>query len=378
MYRETAFEVGHSLLRPDVVAVKGESGNARYIAFEVKPDYLHEGESRGLRGIINQVNAYYDSGYFDELYIASTREGAYKLAEWSGKSIEQVICRSKEIDVVEMPIPDFGVYSIEGSDCSDFHIECIKPSPIMKRSMQPQLSLGEADYGQLLFEHFKCERKDTIIPEAVIPDTSRAASPVLNRIDFMIMNSSSDPRQVFKDRHDSSFSITGIEVKYQVDRSAKMQLASYQNSGCLSFLYLAVPDTIQDNEAIKQILSELPDVGLITISEKGEVSERKSANRLELRYDSIKFNGVISLIGDGTKVDNSFSPFYPDKKEELCDKWHALPIDEKERRKKSILENTYATEESCKGAIDVLYCMFGAETSYRCVYDHKRKGYVIC
>src|SRR5581483_1547884 len=97
----------------------------------------------------------------------------YNILRRSEKSIEQVTeVGTRGIDITEMPIPEFGAYSIEGTDCTNYHIECVKPSPNLRRSKQHRFAHGEADYQQLLFEHFRCERKEIAIPEAVIPDTS--------------------------------------------------------------------------------------------------------------------------------------------------------------------------------------------------------------
>jgi hypothetical protein len=86
---------------------------------------------------------------------------------------------------------------------------------------------------------------------------------------------------------------------------------------------------------------------------------------------------VVELIGRGEKVGKSHSPFYFDEKESLGDFLHALPNDEKHRKRAEIEASVYPSREEATKAIDSIYLMDGTGVAYRRTYDHSSKGWII-
>jgi hypothetical protein len=95
------------------------------------------------------------------------------------------------------------------------------------------------------------------------------------------------PKSCVNETNPSKLEITGVECKPSTsDRNLselKAQLPSYQNSGDLSCLYVAVPKKYE--REIKEFLKEqkFTNVGILTVGDKGEVEEIKEAKELELK-----------------------------------------------------------------------------------------------
>jgi hypothetical protein len=77
------------------------------------------------------------------------------------------------------------------------------------------------------------------------------------------------------------------------------QLISYHRSGALSQVYLAVPHSAVDiaKSLLQTGISELDDIGLLTVDKDGMTKIHRSAARLELRYDSYQTdNGYLRAV----------------------------------------------------------------------------------
>lgn len=124
------------------------------------------------------------------------------------------------------------------------------------------------------------------IREAVIPHPELDAEFL---IDVMAFEGGDTPTEVF--RAGDTGKCIGIEAKGVATfrgtndySDVCSQLGRYRSSGALTHLYLSVPQ--QYSETGKRILSgDLADVGLVTVTETGDVSVVREPDRREMEFD---------------------------------------------------------------------------------------------
>jgi len=82
--------------------------------------------------------------------------------------------------------------------------------------------------------------------------------------------------------------LIGIEAKGRNFnlRKTKEQRDMYIESGGLTKLFLAIPENVKRERIVKEIPEE---VGIIIVNEEGDVETDREAEKIEMRYDSIKF-----------------------------------------------------------------------------------------
>jgi len=113
----------------------------------------------------------------------------------------------------------------------------------------------------------------------------------------MCFKGSTNPSDILKNQ-DSGYELIGIEAK-GVNFSIKStldELRKYIKSGGLTRLYLAFPKKAL-SRALK-LKKDLPEIGLISVDERGTIEIVKEAEKIEMKYDCIRFNvGLDEYLG---------------------------------------------------------------------------------
>lgn len=158
------------------------------------------------------------------------------------------------------------------------------------------------------------------LPEGHIPNPMDSDQPH-RPIDILSFNGSYDPTEAVESPDENE--VIGIEAKGRSSFTKKRtteQLSDFLETSTLSRLYLAVPTVLVDN-AHNLISSEgLSDVGILSVSESGEVDVVQEATRMTSehdgymeRYDERKVGYGNVEIESGKEV---VSPFVTDEEAE--------------------------------------------------------------
>lgn len=289
--------------RIDILAQNKENNN--FIGVEVKNhDKIHKlapyrvdrdkQDSRELALQIHwqQLEGYHKSGYLDELYFAS--QDPESIFEITNKStVENLPSRLDLRDITPVPelyskskyTPD-EVGLIRLSDIGKSSSPAIiQEATTLSRSKKPQFPRDNEAWVQ----HYLWDKMGTI-REGVLPNTD-SVHP--KRIDIASFSGSSDPTEIYENQPEDD--ILGIEAKgVDAVRNSKpkiiQQLVDYLNSGALTRLYLAVPEsnTIGALELLSTGPDALDSVGLYTVDTNGTVELKNTAGRRTLRYDGLQ------------------------------------------------------------------------------------------
>jgi len=165
-------------------------------------------------------------------------------------------------------------------------VEIVREAEKLEREHTPQISQKNEAWVQ---HHVWWELGD--IREAVVPSEEHNKEYF---IDVMAFEGGNSPAEAYQ----TEGKVIGVEAKGEGEfagghsRSIREQLLRYQNSGTLSHLYLAVPDAyVQDGKRVLNTES-LNSVGLLTVSEEGDVDTIRNADQRKIHYDSyIKVSG---------------------------------------------------------------------------------------
>lgn len=180
-------------------------------------------------------------------------------------------------------------------------VEILRDADQITRNQTPTLSSENEAWVQ-----HHVWRVHGCIREAVIPSPEDNAEYL---IDAMGFEHGRTPAAIYQQNEDAK--LIGIEAKGHAAfngadqiKEIRAQLARYQESGTITHLYLAVPEQYQDSGEQVLATDSLVDVGLMTVSQTGNVTTKRSAEYAEMAFDSyIKISGTHEYtrsIGFGT------------------------------------------------------------------------------
>ena len=106
------------------------------------------------------------------------------------------------------------------------------------------------------------------------------------KVDIISFRGSEDPSEIYLNQ--DKMDLIGIEAKgwnFNL-RKTREKLDMYMESGGLTKLFFAIPECVERERIIKEIPEK---VGIITVNEDGGVEIKREAEKVEMKYDSIKF-----------------------------------------------------------------------------------------
>ncbi|MDB2247401.1 hypothetical protein [Halorubrum ezzemoulense] len=237
-----------------------------------------------------QLYRYQTSGYLDKLYLASQRpEYIFDHVQhhWKQRDAEQPDRVAELYSNSDVRQSDLGSIRIPGPHQSDA-FEIVREADQLQRTQEPSLSTTNERWVQ----HHIWREFDGI-REGVLPNYEGAH---FRRIDVAAFTGSDDPTEVYANQEAND--IIGVEAKGRnaVRNSpsrVQQQLIDYVNTGALTRVNLAVPDT--DREPAVSLLRDtasddqavLDNVGLYTVDQAGAVTHVWQSEKLTLRYDGI-------------------------------------------------------------------------------------------
>jgi hypothetical protein len=216
-----------------------------------------------------QLNKYVESGELDRIYFACQDPSILTAA--TKHSVDY-------LGQIRVPDPFH----------SDGLIDVISKAGQIDREQIPSLRRDDEPTTQ----HYIWEEIGGI-REAVLPNREVGKT---KRIDILQFTDEIDPTEVY--RNQGSQDIIGIEVKGAISTRSEPediqeQLRIYLNSGGVTRLYLGVPVVVRD-EALELLDSasgsELDSVGLYTVSNDGEVTKEREADKQPIYFDGMRVN----------------------------------------------------------------------------------------
>ena len=264
--------------KPDLIGYFPE--NDEYYAFEVKVN--PHPETRDMEGTSlkkmrvkarqrekkneEQFKRIIESGYFDYCYLCCVK--APELLRYIREDLPDETLR-KMFQPIEM-----GMIKVDENG----RIEKIIKAERINRERKPKLPKDNEGW----VRHYVW-RKFGRICDGALPNPERER-PL--KIDIVSFRGSEDPSEIYLNQ--DKMDLIGIEAKGRNFnlRKTKEQLDMYLVSGGLTKLFLAIPEGVKREGIVKEIPEE---VGIITVNEEGDVETDREAEKVEMRYDSIKF-----------------------------------------------------------------------------------------
>lgn len=153
-------------------------------------------------------------------------------------------------------------------DENDGKIEKIVKAERINRERTPELPKDNEGW----VRHYTWKKFGGIC-EGALPNPERGR-PL--KIDIVSFRGSEDPSEIYLNR--DKMDLIGIEAKGRNFnlRKTKEQLDKYMESGGLTKLFLAIPESVKRERIIKEIPEE---VGIITVNEEGDVETEREAEK---------------------------------------------------------------------------------------------------
>jgi hypothetical protein len=247
--------------------------------------------------IMNQLCGYAESGFLDFLYLCSPDDMEIRMFKtWMERP--EFLLREFGSQLLELNLQSGIRYRSEhGALLRSLHLlkKCglilapfdeevrkIKEASQLNRMYEPNISIGDEE--KLRHALFVFYFRHLPICDEELPNPG-GKEPV-QRVDLLIFRGSSNIAEIFNNQ--DKMDLIGIEVKTSIrdKKHIVRQLRNYLDSSSLTRLYLAVPEKFA--RKAKDLLSEeLPKVGVLSLTEVGDVQIMKEASKLEMKYDSI-------------------------------------------------------------------------------------------
>jgi hypothetical protein len=302
------FEKFKKRIKPDLIGFSGKE----YYGFEIKlkprptAGDLFWGSRRARQAkakrkrdaVALQLAKMAGSGYFDYCYLCCLKdEVPYS---YSRHFIESM-ARISTFEEIRASYPEYDKVGILVFDRNGR----LKDEPVkarrIKRSKIPKLPRDNE--GFVRHHTFsKLDRKlyDKIICEGILPNPDKG-KPL--RIDIMCFKGSDNPSEILRNQN-IGYELIGIEAKGKNFNAKDTldELKKYIESGGLTRLYFAFPEASQ-NKALK-LKKEIREIGLISVNKDCEIEIIREAEKIEMKYDCIKFNiglDVFGPVGDMVK-----------------------------------------------------------------------------
>ena len=256
---------GEVQMKPDLIGYS--PGNDEYYAFEVKINPYPEARDKENE---KQFKKIIESGYFDYCYLCCVK---------APETLRYVLRYVKEDlpdeTLREMFQPrEMGMIKVDENG----RIEKIIKAERINRERTPELPKDNEGW----VRHYAWKKFGGIC-EGALPNPE-GGLPL--KIDIISFRGSEDPSEIYLNQ--DKMDLIGIEAKGRNFnlRKTKEKLDMYMESGGLTKLFFAIPECMERERIIKEIPEK---VGIITVNEDGGVEIKREAEKVEMKYDSIKF-----------------------------------------------------------------------------------------
>lgn len=252
--------------------------NDRYIGFEVKTIHslwANAGVSlRKAKTTLRQVNKYMKSEFLDEVYLCCQR---------SDEVYEKMYTAASSVDTVNK----LGTVEISLNQGSEK--EFVEEAEQLHRTETPTLSRTNESWVQHQVWDWANKGDRLAVREGLLPKH--------NFVDIALTEASPDVTEIL--RNQTEYSHIGIEVKGEskidIDEFEE-QLENYIQSGGLTHLYVAIPETSKERivpEYGQQTMgsnnsSVSSKVGFITVDQDGDIDIVREPERIEMKFDGIR------------------------------------------------------------------------------------------
>lgn len=256
--------------------------NDQYIGFEVKTIHSLWADAgvsnKEAKSTLQQVNKYMQSGFFDEVYLCCQRsDEVYQKLYTAGKSL------GISVDTVDT------LGTVEISLNSESQTEFVEEAEQLHRTETPTLSRTNEPWVQHQVWNWANKGDRLAVREGLLPRH--------NFVDITITEGSPDVTEILRNQTENAH--IGIEVKGENKKDLEDfedQLKNYIDSGGLTHLYVAIPETRKDRiipEYGQQTLSwsnspVSSKVGFITVDQEGCIDIIQEPDRIEMKFDGIR------------------------------------------------------------------------------------------
>lgn len=282
-------------IQPDLIGFSGKE----YYGFEVKlkpcptaGDFeggrrkARQGKAKRRRdAVASQLAKMAGSRYFDCCYLCCL-ENDLPYLSGSRHFIQSLasIETSREIATHYPEYDKVGILAFSGD--GRLRGEPVKARKI-RRSRKPKLPRdNEGFVRHHTFSKLDKRFCDYKICEGILPNPEKG-SPL--RIDIMSFKGSDNPTEILR-KQDMGDELIGIEAKgrnFNV-RATLTELGKYKKSGGLTRLYFAFHETSLDRAL--NLERRISGIGLISVAGDGNIEIVKEAEKIEMKYDCIRFN----------------------------------------------------------------------------------------
>jgi len=269
---------GKAQMKPDLIGYS--PGNDEYYAFEVKINPYPEArdkEGTSLKKMYTkakqekeknekQFKEIIESGYFDYCYLCCVK--APETLRYVKEDLPDETLR-KMFQPREM-----GMIKVDENG----RIEKIIKAERINRERTPELPKDNEGW----VRHYAWKKFGGIC-EGALPNPE-GGLPL--KIDIISFRGSEDPSEIYLNQ--DKMDLIGIEAKgwnFNL-RKTREKLDMYMESGGLTKLFFAIPECVERERIIREIPEK---VGIITVNEDGGVEIKREAEKVEMKYDSIKF-----------------------------------------------------------------------------------------
>lgn len=284
-----------------------------------------------IRELAEQVNRYTESGYCDEVYIATQGTDALQRAlkdadnpPVTAGALYDMVRRSTSVDIDsphelpsklkwrdESPPDHVGIIQVTPwspdmitSRAVPSGFDVLKPVVIedhadslkaqwVNADTPPSLTQAhrEPDVAHRVWSGLQASGDYPVFREAVIPDPT---GDRVKQVDIAYLTPRMCPVEVYRNQSDEDYQAVGIEVKCSLSPKQDVvdQLHTYSQSGAFTQLYLCVPEALK--RRAKDLLSDNSErftntPGLMIYEQDtGNISFVKQSDQRELRYPLLR------------------------------------------------------------------------------------------